>query len=191
MGQALIRRAVRCRVSPVNATPTSISAALALAAVLFLSPVLSPAPALAQCIEGNCVNGIGTKITRGHKYEGEFKNNHREGYGRYIFPDGSVYMGEFHLGDMEGQGVYTFPNGDVYKGMFKDNMRNGQGTYTTKKGDSVSGLWKDNVLVMEGQGLSTEGLQLDEENLPEGQSGAGNGSEQAAKEGEAESWDNQ
>lgn len=135
----------------------------ALLPALLVAP--AAAPASAQCVEGDCVNGTGKKITRGHIYEGEFVNNHRQGHGVYVFPDGSVYKGQFVNGAMEGEGEYTYQDGESYKGTFKNNKRNGQGTYYRKDGTIVTGLWEDNVLVMEGEGLVTTGLELDEADL--------------------------
>jgi Uncharacterized protein conserved in bacteria len=112
-----------------------------------LSGLLLAAPAAAQCVEGNCINGSGTKITRGHKYSGEFVDNHRQGYGTYEFPNGDTYTGEFAQGDMEGQGVYHYANGDRYKGDFKDNLPDGVGEFTYADGKSVKGVFEKGVLV--------------------------------------------
>lgn len=109
-----------------------LSALLALA-MADLSP--------AQCIEGDCINGSGVKITRGHKYSGSFKNNHREGFGIYYFPNGDRYEGEFVHGVMEGKGTYFFANGDRYEGEFADNSRHGVGTYFHEDGEFEKGVW--------------------------------------------------
>ncbi len=154
-----------------------LSASLLAAALLVLATALA---AEAQCVQGNCVNGKGVKVTRGHVYEGEFVNNHRQGFGVYTFPDGSVYRGHFVNGAMEGEGEYAYQDGTVYKGTFKNNKRNGQGTYYFKDGTFLSGLWENNVLVMEGEGLVTTGLELDEADLDKPAQPAGNASEAAS-----------
>ena len=145
--------------------PPTFRLFLAALSVALLTVLTTAAPVMAQCVEGDCVNGKGTKLTRGHIYQGEFKDNHRQGYGIYTFPDGSVYRGQFVKGAMEGEGEYSFQSGDVYKGTFKNNKRNGQGSYYRADGTVLSGLWEDNVLVMEGEGLVTTGLDLDQGDL--------------------------
>lgn len=127
--------------------------AAGLPSVLLLA-LLLPTGSPAQCVEGDCVNGYGTKITRGQKYTGEFVHNHRQGKGTYYFIDGSIYSGDWADGVMQGQGEYRFPNGDVYRGAFKNGHRDGQGTYTFASGETISGLWKGNQLIMEGAGPS-------------------------------------
>lgn len=51
---------------------------------------------LARCINGNCVDGLGTQIyIDGSKYIGEFKNGVSEGQGELIFSNGEKYVGTF------------------------------------------------------------------------------------------------
>ena len=73
-----------------------------------------------QCISGDCVNG----------------------YGTYIYDDGTKYVGQWKNGLTHGQGTYTWANGDKYVGEWKDDMRNGQGTFTWADGTVIEGLWK-------------------------------------------------
>ena len=40
-------------------------------------------------------------------YEGDFKNNKRDGKGKYSFVDGSVYTGQFKDDKLEGRGIIT------------------------------------------------------------------------------------
>jgi hypothetical protein len=134
--------------------------ALVLASLLFL---LWPAlPARAQCVEGDCVNGTGVKITRGHKYSGEFKNNHRNGQGMYEYPNGDRYEGRFVDGIISGEGIYFYKNGDRYEGHFENNARNGVGTYYTADDHAFSGVWKDGILVERGAEVVSEDLLEDE-----------------------------
>ena len=80
---------------------------------------------LAECIEGNCVDGQGT----------------------YTYANGSTYVGEFKNSIRNGQGTYTWANGNKYVGEFKDAKRNGQGTYTFANGTVDKGIWKNNKLI--------------------------------------------
>lgn len=129
-------------------------------AALFLCLLLCPG-AQAQCLEGDCVNGSGTKITRGHKYVGEFENNHRHGYGMYQFPNGDIYEGEFEHGVMSGTGTYHYKNGDRYEGEFADNAINGIGTYYAADGHLFSGEWENGQLVKPGQEVVSEDLPVE------------------------------
>jgi hypothetical protein len=42
--------------------------------------------------------------TNGNRYEGQKKDNLRQGRGKYIYNDGSYYMGDWIKGKMEGNG---------------------------------------------------------------------------------------
>ena len=49
---------------------------------------------VADCIQGNCVNGQGTYTwSDGEQYIGEWKGNKKNGLGTYTFADGSVMSG--------------------------------------------------------------------------------------------------
>ncbi|MBU1248058.1 MAG: hypothetical protein KKB70_05120 [Proteobacteria bacterium] len=120
---------------------------------LSLTPVL-----WAQCMEGDCINGIGTKITRGHTYRGSFKNNHRNGLGYYEFLNGDRYEGNFVEGEMEGQGIYYYANGERFEGEFHKNKREGTGAYFTANDRVLRGIWQGNILVSPGAEVASEDL---------------------------------
>lgn len=112
----------------------------------------------AQCLEGNCVNGEGVKLTRGHKYTGSFKNNHRNGLGFYEYPNGDKYEGNFVDGRIQGEGTYHYVNGDHYEGEFVDGIRQGVGTYHWKDGRVARGVWENNILVGPGEEVVSEDI---------------------------------
>jgi hypothetical protein len=65
----------------------------------------------------------------GRRYEGEYKDNNREGYGVMTYPDrgmyqeGSRYVGEWKNGRRDGQGVMTYLDDDRrLEGEFRDNV---------------------------------------------------------------------
>jgi TonB family protein len=70
------------------------------------------------------------------------------------YPDGSKYNGEFRNDIRHGWGVFTFTNGDQYSGMWRQDKREGYGFQTFKddKGSTYrySGLWRDGLKHGEG-----------------------------------------
>ncbi|MEY4934615.1 MAG: hypothetical protein RIS64_974 [Bacteroidota bacterium] len=64
----------------------------------------------AQCLNGDCVNGIGTyhSIKQGWKYTGQFKNGQPNGHGKMIFKHGRYYEGAFLQGKLHGKGAMYF-----------------------------------------------------------------------------------
>jgi hypothetical protein len=81
------------------------------------------------CISGDCING----------------------YGTYVYSDGSRYMGPFKDSLSHGQGVaiYQAKDGTTsrYEGMFERGSVQGRGTYTFADGRKKVGFWKDGKLV--------------------------------------------
>jgi hypothetical protein len=55
--------------------------------------------------------------------EGDWKDNNKEGRGKYVYANGAAYEGDFKNGNMEGQGKYIHGNGDVYEGHWKNNKK--------------------------------------------------------------------
>jgi hypothetical protein len=47
------------------------------------------------------------------RYEGEWRFNRKNGYGVYIYPDGSQYVGMFNDDKLHGQGMLFDSNGEV------------------------------------------------------------------------------
>jgi len=84
------------------------------------------------------------------RYIGEFRENLRNGMGRYFLPDGSVYDGQWRDGTMNGLGIFTWSDGSIYDGVWKDGKRNGQGLLRNIDGFIYDGQWVNNS--MEGRG---------------------------------------
>ena len=96
-------------------------------------------------------------------YEGEWKNNQREGNGTMYseFADEMkenyvqkafekddktwvTYEGDFSGDDWHGLGKLTFSNGDVYQGRFRKGKMHGRGTYVQSGGEVIVGEWANN-----------------------------------------------
>ena len=69
----------------------------------------------------------------------KLKKEHRSGnclngYGTYIFPDGTKYVGEWKNDKFHGQGIYTLSDSNKYEGRFEDGDFFGQHTSTYAHG---------------------------------------------------------
>jgi hypothetical protein len=100
---------------------------LSLSAILLAATLQT---ANAQCLSGNCQNGIGTyRYSATSKYTGQFQNSLRHNKGKMIYADGSTYEGNFHLGKKHGEGTIVYANGDRYVGDWSADFPNGKGKY--------------------------------------------------------------
>lgn len=76
------------------------------------------------------------------KYDGEYKNGMKHGWGTYVYPSGAIYVGEWENDAENGRGTFTLVDGTVYVGEFKDGKYHGNGTLSYKNGEQQSGEWK-------------------------------------------------
>lgn len=67
----------------------------------------------------------------GETYEGEFRNDKREGEGTLNYWNGSSYVGHFKEGECDGFGTYKTLLGNFYKGFFKKGLFHGKGIFTS------------------------------------------------------------
>lgn len=74
----------------------------------------------AQCISGDCRNGVGT----------------------YKYPSGARYTGNFKNGEIHGVGVCYYTDGSKYQGEWKNRFPDGKGTKTYADGTTRSGQWR-------------------------------------------------
>lgn len=92
----------------------------------------------------------------GRVYEGNWKNNKREGIGYERFQssgnDGSsqdlkdntdcdIYQGEYMMGRAHGRGVYVWQNGETYDGEWYKGMRQGKGIWKGINNQYYDGEW--------------------------------------------------
>ena len=125
--------------------------------------VLSSGTNLPNCIDSakiwnNCFASF--TLENGDKYEGEWRNNKRDGAGTYNYANGDIYTGEFRNGQGHGEGTFIFgPNsnwaGDKYVGEFRDFLFHGEGKYIYSNGDIYIGEFK--LHEFHGQGNFTFG----------------------------------
>ncbi len=108
----------------------------------------------AQCIAGDCINGIGTyKWTSGATYTGQFQNGNRNGYGQYNFNNNDIYVGEWQNNERHGYGVYFYykdPAGyKSYSGEWVGGLRSGIGImlFVDESITPRFGIWKNNAFV--------------------------------------------
>lgn len=85
------------------------------------------------------------------RYIGEFRENQRNGMGRYVWSDGSEFNGNWSQDQMT-HGTFTWPDGSTYMGGFKDSKRSGPGILRASDGFIYDGMWDNNA--MEGRGLA-------------------------------------
>jgi hypothetical protein len=88
----------------------------------------------AQCISGDCKNGIGT----------------------YKYPSGARYTGHFQNGEIHGVGVCYYTDGGKYQGEWANRFPEGKGTKTYADGTTRTGLWKKGKPVDAGGNIQEE-----------------------------------
>lgn len=94
---------------------------LSLSVIIFhFSFFIFPFSLSAQCISGDCKNGVGTFVyPSGAKYTGHFKDGEIHGIGVCYYTDGSKYQGEWVHRYPEGRGTKTYSDGTVRTGLWK------------------------------------------------------------------------
>ena len=86
-----------------------------------------------------------------NRYEGNFKDDKREGKGIYNSNDGERYKSDLKDNKIERKVIYYFNNGNIHESDLKDDKREGKGIYYFNDGDRYEGDWKDDK--KEGKGL--------------------------------------
>lgn len=114
---------------------------------LFFTAVISSYSQESGCISGDCENSNGIyKSESGEKYEGNFKNKKKDGYGTLYWTNGSKYEGKWENDNFNGQGTLYYANGNKkYKGNYKEGKREGKGIFYYEDGYEFMGTWVDNL----------------------------------------------
>ena len=96
--------------------------------------------------------GKGKEETTEHIYEGEFKNDKKNGTGKLKYKIlNDTYEGEFQDNVITGIGFYTWSNNDTYKGSFVNGKMHGKGLYKWPDGGEYYGDYINNI--KEGNGV--------------------------------------
>jgi hypothetical protein len=154
--------------APAQAAPTAQSAAATQLAALSPSQTTSlpPPPQYPRFLTGRIefadgasytgeykedkdknqvMHGKGEFISRAFRYQGEFRDNKKDGKGVHIWANGDKYEGDFIADEPAGRGVWEFVSGDRYEGDIAKGKFNGKGTLTTKSGDKYTGSFVDGL----------------------------------------------
>jgi len=86
----------------------------------------------------------------GDVYEGQFKDDKKEGEGKYYYKNGNIYTGEFKNDIAEGKGTFFFLGGNKYVGDLKNGKAHGKGTYYWTNGNRYEGDWKNGKRIGQG-----------------------------------------
>ncbi|MFZ5967378.1 MAG: YceG family protein [Bacillota bacterium] len=91
-------------------------------------------------------DGYGIMLfANGDRYAGQWENDMINGSGTMYFRNGDIYEGQWVNNVMHGEGKIIFhKNGDIYEGEFQNNRANGTGKYTLADGDMYEGTFEDN-----------------------------------------------
>ena len=92
-------------------------------------------------------NGMGTEIYPDHKgkFQGEYENGVKTGYGKITFEDGSIYEGSMINNDVEGYGILFWPDQKVYRGLWKANKMSGKGKMEWPNGMYYEGQYENDM----------------------------------------------
>jgi hypothetical protein len=84
------------------------------------------------------------------KYEGQWKNDLKQGLGITMYPDGAWFSGTLIKEEKDGYGKYVWPNGDSYNGTWNLNRMDGPGVFIQSNGNRLEGSFKNNYFHMGG-----------------------------------------
>ena len=76
-------------------------------------------------------------------YEGEWKNDMKQGKGLYRYINGATYEGDWKNDCQEGKGIYLFADGSYYEGDWEAHKMHGKGVYVDIKGKKWIGEFRN------------------------------------------------
>lgn len=118
----------------------------------------------------NDMNDGTMKFPDGSKYVGSFKEGVMYGYGMMTWPSGTTYEGEFRNDERNGEGtcrIFEIVQGrktlvKEYIGNWENDKKSGIGSMFWPDGDKYEGVWKDNE--RHGHGIMKENITVYEGN---------------------------
>jgi len=90
-------------------------------------------------------HGVGKWASDTEAYEGQWKEDCRDGSGKQTWSDGRCYVGQFKGGQLHGSGrmEWRLSKGNmVYEGQYKEDLKDGTGRYMWADGRVYDGEWK-------------------------------------------------
>ncbi|CDW72018.1 UNKNOWN [Stylonychia lemnae] len=86
-------------------------------------------------------------------YEGEYKNDVKEGYGQYKWASGNYYKGYYKNDKRHFYGEMYWNDGSIYKGEWCDGVQHGYGKMIFATGEVKEGFFDNGVFKFEGNEL--------------------------------------
>jgi len=94
---------------------------------------------------------------KGDQYSGNWHQDKKHGFGKYVWADGDVYEGQWHADLRHAEGTCTYANGDKYTGEWQNDMRHGWGRLVWADGNTFEGGWKNDNISPGTKGLVQSG----------------------------------
>ena len=88
--------------------------------------------------KGNIIDGKGEMDYFIGKYEGNFKNGNKEGYGKFIYKNGDLYDGNWKNDIEEGDGRIIYNNKDIYDRNWVEGKKEGFGIIYYNNKDKIN-----------------------------------------------------
>jgi hypothetical protein len=102
--------------------------------------------AQADCVSGDCENGIGKLVTSDFSYEGGFKDQKFQGKGKLKLNSGDLFDGFFSAGVFKEGDIIT-SDGSKQSGKFIDFKLEGDGVQTYADGAKIEGIFVGGSIV--------------------------------------------
>ncbi|KRX06271.1 Protein kinase-like domain [Pseudocohnilembus persalinus] len=91
--------------------------------------------------ENDLKNGYGKQTYLNGTYEGNWVKNQKNGHGKFTWLNNDTYIGQWVNDQKEGQGEIIYNTQEKYQGQFKQNEFHGIGKFTHQNGSYYFGNW--------------------------------------------------
>ena len=105
-------------------------------------------------------NGKGEYLTETETYNGDFKDDQKEGKGLLTYKDGTEYNGEFKKNKLNGKGEITWPDGTFYSGEISNNIVHGKGYLKGSNAHTYHGDFSRGLFNGQGEFTWTKGVKM-------------------------------